>query len=63
MIATGYAVTFMPKLAVRATDTNLTYVPFAAPIPSRQIGLYYRKTSARAPLFLALATTISAAYL
>jgi LysR family hydrogen peroxide-inducible transcriptional activator len=41
----------IPRLAVREDDTLVRYIPFADPVPSRTIGLYWRKTSAQAPLY------------
>jgi LysR family hydrogen peroxide-inducible transcriptional activator len=58
MVASGSAMTLIPKLAVRA-DRNITYIPFVKP-PSRDIALYYRKTSAQVPLMHKLAATIAA---
>lgn len=55
MVAASDAVTLMPKLAVEPDDKLVRYIPFKAPSPSRRIGLYWRTTSARAPLFEAMA--------
>lgn len=54
MVAAGSAVTLIPRLAVREDDTMVRYIPFSHPAPSRTIGLYWRKTSARAPLYAML---------
>ena len=62
MVTASDAVTLMPALAVQPDDANARYIPFAAPAPSRQIGLYWRSTSARTPLFVALSTLIAKAY-
>lgn len=62
MVAAGGAVTLMPALAARMGDSTAVYVPFAAPAPSRQIGLVWRKTSARTALFTPMARVISAFY-
>ena len=62
MVAGGQTVTLMPALATRTTDQSARYIPFAAPAPSRQIGLVWRKTSARTILFSALSKFISNAY-
>lgn len=61
MVATSDAVTLMPALAAEG-DRSARYIPFASPAPSRAIGLYWRATSARGPLYEALASLISAAY-
>jgi LysR family hydrogen peroxide-inducible transcriptional activator len=55
MVASGNAVTLIPRLAVRDDDTMVRYIPFTDPVPSRVIGLYWRKTSAQAPLYEMLA--------
>lgn len=62
MVAAGNAVTLIPKLAVRAQDTGLRYIPFATPAPFRTIGLYWRKTSGRAVLFEAMAALMRKEY-
>jgi len=63
MVASSDAVTLMPQLATRADDAaSMRYIPFANPAPSREIGLVWRKTSARAPLFAAMAGVISGNY-
>lgn len=62
MVARGQAVTLMPKLATRTTDTSASYIPFAAPAPTRHIGLYWRTTSARIALFHAMAKLIEKSY-
>lgn len=51
MVASGNTVTLMPKLAARSDDTTVCYIPFKAPVPSRTIGLYWRKTSTRKALY------------
>lgn len=62
MVASSEAVTFMPRLAARADSSAARYIPFAAPAPAREVGLYWRATSARAPLFNAMADLIAARY-
>lgn len=61
MVATSRAVTLIPKLAT-LQDTSAHYVPFENNPPSRRIGLIWRKSSARVPLFEALAKLISESY-
>lgn len=61
MVASSDAVTLMPSLAAKG-DSTARYIPFVAPAPARRIGLYWRATSARGPLFTTLAPLISAAY-
>jgi len=62
MVAAGSAVTLIPKLAVNPQDKSLTYIPFKHPAPSRELGLYWRKTSARHKLFEKLAALVDAQY-
>ena len=62
MVASSDAVTLMPELATRGEDPTLRYIPFAEPAPSRAIGLVWRKTSARAPLFAAMTEVIRENY-
>lgn len=59
MVASGNAVTLMPALAIQPKDPHVAYIPFKAHAPSRMIGLYYRTTSARAPLFTKLSASIA----
>jgi len=58
MVAAGNAVTLMPELAVNTHDRLVSYIPFKAPSPQRSIGLYWRQTSARTPLFKAIANSV-----
>lgn len=53
MVAAGNAITLMPKLATRVKDPWIRYIPFAAPEPSRRIGLVWRASAARQSLFVA----------
>ena len=62
MVAVGDAVTLMPKLAVNADDAHVRYIPFKGQVPSRSLGLYSRKTSARTLLFSAMAKAVQGAY-
>jgi LysR family hydrogen peroxide-inducible transcriptional activator len=50
MVAAGGAITLMPQLAI-TKDPLVRYIPFQSPAPSRTIGLYWRKTSARKKLY------------
>lgn len=47
MVKAGTGITFMPKIAIQKGERGITYIPFKAPAPTREIGLVYRKTSAR----------------
>jgi LysR family hydrogen peroxide-inducible transcriptional activator len=62
MVASGGSVTLIPKLAVRDDDTHVAYIPFKTHAPSRTLGLYARKTSARKPLFTAIASKVQEHY-
>ena len=53
MVATGAGVTLLPALATRGAYgavRGMTTRPFARPVPSRQIGAVWRKSSARLAL-------------
>lgn len=62
MVAASDMVTLIPKLATQGSAGDLRYVPFAAPVPSRVIGLCVRQTSARKILLEAMQTVMTAAY-
>ncbi|AEF99402.1 LysR substrate-binding domain-containing protein [Methylomonas methanica] len=47
MVRAGTGITFMPRIAVREPDSGIRYIPFQSPVPSRNIGLVWRKTSMR----------------
>jgi LysR family hydrogen peroxide-inducible transcriptional activator len=56
MVASGYGVTLVPKIAVNAEvrDERIKLLRFAAPEPSRTIGIAWRRTSPRKVDFVAL---------
>ena len=56
MVASGYAVTLLPEVAIDAEvrDDRIKLLRFAAPEPSRTIGLAFRRTSPRKQDFVAL---------
>ena len=56
MVANGYGVTLLPQVAVDAEvrDERIKLLRFAAPEPSRTIGLAFRRTSPRKEDFVAL---------
>ena len=62
MVAASGSVTLIPKLAANLQDPSLRYIPFKNPPPSRTIGLYWRRTSARTPLFTAIGKLVENAY-
>lgn len=51
MVRADAGVTLMPRIAVRASDRDIAYIPFAGQPPSRSIALVRRRTSARAAVF------------
>lgn len=57
MVVAGVGITLIPQMARREGD-GLVYIPFAGSIPSRTIGLVWRKTSARKTCIEALAGII-----
>jgi LysR family hydrogen peroxide-inducible transcriptional activator len=60
MVAHDMGMTLIPEMAIE-TETarnTLRIVPFAEPVPSREIGLVWRKTSGRLPDMAALADAI-----
>jgi LysR family hydrogen peroxide-inducible transcriptional activator len=60
MVRAGTGITFMPDIARQAGERGITYLPFTDPVPSRTIGLVYRKTSVKTPLLDQLHTMITA---
>lgn len=47
MVKAGSGITFMPKIAINENEMGIHYTPFVSPAPSRTIGLYWRKTTAK----------------
>lgn len=47
MVKAGSGITFMPAIAVQQGEAGIHYVPFSRPAPVRNIGLVWRKTTAR----------------
>ena len=61
MVGEGMGITLMPQLAVPKRPLKgdaVRYLPFHSPMPSRRIGMLYRKSSYRQPLFAAIAEAI-----
>ncbi|MFM1885764.1 MAG: hypothetical protein RL026_921 [Pseudomonadota bacterium] len=61
MVASGVGVTLLPELSTRGAygrAEGLRVVPFAAPAPSRQIGMVWRRTSARSLAIHAVAEVV-----
>ena len=62
MVGEGMGITLMPELAVpkrRTQSDTVQYLPFEQPVPSRRIGMLYRRNSHRQRLFASMATEIS----
>jgi LysR family hydrogen peroxide-inducible transcriptional activator len=61
MVANGYGVTLIPEIAVpvEARDERVKLRRFVKPEPFRTVGLAWRKTSARARDFRALAQIVT----
>jgi len=55
MVAAGNGATLMPALAAEKNTVRLRYIPFKEPVPSRLIGLAWRKSSPRRRLLEKLA--------
>ena len=63
MVANGYGVTLLPQVAIDAEpDERIKLLRFAAPEPSRTIGLAFRRTSPRKADFVALGQLVVEAF-
>ncbi len=61
MVAAGHGITLLPGMAVEAgltEGTGVEVLPFADIVPTRTIGLIWRKTNPRASTFEALGKVI-----
>src|SRR3954453_11301634 len=47
MVASGMGLTVVPQLAVAADQAQVTYVPFAKPVPTRRVVLAWRRSFTR----------------
>ncbi len=47
MVRAGTGITLVPRIAVREGESGIRYLTLRAPVPSREIGLVWRKTTAR----------------
>lgn len=47
MVKAGTGITFVPEIAIEDPDPGIHYIPFEDPIPTREIALVWRKTTAR----------------
>jgi LysR family hydrogen peroxide-inducible transcriptional activator len=63
MVANGYGVTLLPQVAadIEARDARVKLLRFAPPVPSRTIGLAWRRTSPRKVDFIALGQLVTEA--
>ncbi len=62
MVATGAGITLLPQLATQGAYGNargVTVLPFARPVPTRQIGAIWRKSTARRPAIEAVCDLIA----
>ena len=61
MVANGYGITLVPKVAVdvEVRDERVKLLRFAAPEPGRTVGLGWRRTSPRKVDFIALGQLIT----
>ncbi len=62
MVKAGTGMTFMPEIAISDNEQDICYIPFEQPAPSRQIGLVWRKTSARIQLMHQISQLIISIY-
>ena len=56
MVKAGSGITLFPTIA-KKDDAGIRYIPFEAPVPSRTIGLFWRKTTTRTILMNTLVET------
>jgi len=50
MVKAGTGITFFPEIAVRENEDGICYLPLSEPVPSRTIGLVWRKTAIKKQL-------------
>lgn len=59
MVAANVGITLMPKIAIPADrGQGIVYIPFDGHPPSRKIGMFWRKSSAKGEVFAALAALV-----
>jgi LysR family hydrogen peroxide-inducible transcriptional activator len=64
MVAAGHGITLLPEMALHGpygTTRSLAVRPFARPVPKRQIGAVWRRSSTRLPAIEAVCNTIASA--
>lgn len=62
MVAANVGMTLLPQLAVMppvASNDHLVLLPFAEPVPTRSLGMLWRRSDAREPLMRALAAVLA----
>ncbi len=58
MVKAGTGITLMPGTAIKETDADICYIPFAPPAPSRTVGLFWRKSYGRLALIDAMSELV-----
>lgn len=61
MVEANEVMTLMPEMARASTlmkHSQIRYIPFKAPVPTRQVGMVYRKATQRQALFATIRQTI-----
>lgn len=58
MVKAGTGITFMPDIARQKSEKGIVYIPFSKPVPTRTIGLVWRKTTARKAVMDALINSL-----
>ena len=59
MVKAGTGITFMPNIAIKSEEADIRYIPFSGAPPKREIGLVWRKTTARREVIDMLAAMLS----
>lgn len=64
MVSHEYGMTLLPEMAVQPNilPANISIIPFSEPVPSRKIGLCWRKNHPRTEEFMTLGHAIKRAY-
>jgi LysR family hydrogen peroxide-inducible transcriptional activator len=49
MVASGLGITVLPKMSLQShlENTNVNFIPFKSPVPSRRVSLVWRKSFSR----------------
>lgn len=59
MVVADSGSTLIPKIAIQSDKTDICYIPFSKPSPSRHIALLIRKTSTKKQLAVAIAKLLN----